>query len=511
MDQIGRYEILEELGRGGEGVVYLGHDPGIGRKVAIKTLLVAGGNDDSDQLAARLQREAKSAGRLAHPNIVTVYEWVNDGNTSYLVMEYVEGETLTRRLIGGGTDYPAIMKLLAQAADALDFAHAEGVVHRDVKPANMIISARGTLKVADFGIAKLRDAGLGPKTETGMIRGTAFYLSPEQIEGEPVTGRSDQFSLAVVAYEWLAGRKPFEADSLASLLNKILRIQPPPLDGKTGPPGERATEVLRKAMSKAPGDRYESCRAFVDALSEALEVTGLVTGTATVPVARPAAKAAVADKPVKRAVGFRGDKLLLAGLVLAAGAFGVASYLKLKNAGANQAEAAAVVPAPKQEPARQPDPPKPVEAARPKEEKKSPPVPEKSRVVAAAKKEDRAGAVRPEEKPEPPAAPPATPVTAAPAAAVPMGRYFGPPNGRVSWSGSLPAGERLTISGNRVSGGGIRGKGLPPGLAVSVSLDSAGVRVVEEPRASNGYTLVLRNSGGTEIQSFTIRWDEKKE
>ena len=228
MEQIGRYTILGELGRGGFGIVYKAQDPKINRIVAIKTIPTqelrsfAGGKE----LYERFSREAQSAGSLSHPNIVTVFELAEDDAVTYIVMEFVPGRSL-RDVMSDGTAIPVERKLslIRQMAEALDFAHENGIIHRDVKPANILVTDAGVAKIADFGVAKI--VSQHTMSATGVAVGTPSYMSPEQIMAKGVDGRSDQFSLAVIAYELLTGKQPFDGDSLPALIHQILSIDPP--------------------------------------------------------------------------------------------------------------------------------------------------------------------------------------------------------------------------------------------------------------------------------------------
>lgn len=270
METLGRYQILGELGRGGCGVVYRALDPRINRKVAIKTVQPNTDSTLSSSLRERFRREAQSAGGLSHPNIVTVHEFDDTGEMTYIVMEYVEGQTLAQKMAGGQPlPLEFILSVVASAGAALDFAHAQNIVHRDVKPANFLITPSGFLKIADFGIAKVMNAEIG-LTSTGMVVGTAHYMSPEQVAAKPVTGRSDQFSLGVIAYEMLTGKKPFEGDSWASVLHQIMSVDPPPVKQFRESLGDSVTMVLRRALAKDAADRYPSCSQFAAELSEAV-------------------------------------------------------------------------------------------------------------------------------------------------------------------------------------------------------------------------------------------------
>jgi serine/threonine protein kinase len=272
VDQIGRYRILDELGRGATGVVYRAQDPAIGRTIAIKTIRLSDFTDESERerLRERLFREAQSAGMLSHPNIVTIYDIAEENGLAYIFMECVDGPPLEKVL--NSQDPPlrgdAALTILRQTATALDYAHKKGIVHRDIKPANILIHERTHAKITDFGVAKIMSQQM---TQSGVMMGTPNYMSPEQVQGHAVDGRADQFSLAVIAYEILTGEKPFLADQLPALLFRIVRedpVAPQRLNPTVGPQVE---VVLRKALAKSANDRYGTCMEFVDALAGALQ------------------------------------------------------------------------------------------------------------------------------------------------------------------------------------------------------------------------------------------------
>jgi serine/threonine-protein kinase len=269
VQQVGRYQILGELGSGAMGVVYKALDPAIGRTVAIKTIRLRDLTDPSerDRLRERLFREAQSAGILSHPNIVTIYDIMEADGLAYIFMEYVNGPTLEKMLKGPQTpDKESLLSILRQTAAALDYAHKKGIVHRDIKPANIMIHEDGAAKIADFGVAKIMSQNM---TQAGTMMGTPNYMSPEQIQGSNISGRTDQFALAVISYEILTGSKPFVADHLPTLLFKIMRdrpLAPQRLNPTLHPDVER---VFERAMAKAAERRFESCADFVKALAAA--------------------------------------------------------------------------------------------------------------------------------------------------------------------------------------------------------------------------------------------------
>jgi serine/threonine-protein kinase len=270
MDRIGRYKIVRELGRGAMGVVYHAIDPNIGRPVAIKTINLAAvlKPDEQERMRERLFREARSAGILSHPGIVTIYDVEQQGDLAYIAMEYVDGPTLDQVLSQPQPMPPERMfSILAQTAVALDYAHGKGIVHRDIKPANIMIAANGTVKITDFGIAKITASE--QFTMTGSIVGTPHYMSPEQVQGQAVDGRSDQFSLAVIAFEMLTGEKPYTGEHLTTVVYKIVAEEPPPPRRINASLGSGIESVLLKGLSKKPDVRYASCTEFIDALEQA--------------------------------------------------------------------------------------------------------------------------------------------------------------------------------------------------------------------------------------------------
>ncbi|HLK64406.1 MAG TPA: serine/threonine-protein kinase [Bryobacteraceae bacterium] len=279
MDRIGRYKIVRELGRGAMGIVYHAIDPNIGRPVAIKTIQLGGTRtpEEQDRLRERLFREARSAGILSHPGIVTIYDVEQQGDLAYIAMEYVDGPTLDQLLSEQRAVDPDLMfSILAQTAVALDYAHQKGIVHRDIKPANIMIAgpssgSPGTVKITDFGIAKVTASE--QFTMTGTIVGTPHYMSPEQVQGQPVDGRSDQFSLAVISYEMLTGEKPYTGDHLTTVVYKIVAEEPAPphrLNPTLAGPIEAA---IRKGLAKKPDGRFRNCQEFVESLEKACAAT----------------------------------------------------------------------------------------------------------------------------------------------------------------------------------------------------------------------------------------------
>lgn len=277
MKQIGRYRIVSELGRGAMGVVYRAHDPKIDREIALKTIRLATHADPSEMegMRDRLIREAQSAGRLSHPGIVTIFDAGEQDGLAYVAMELVEGRSLAEML--SGDDVPDakldfLAALLTEAGSALDYASANGVIHRDVKPANIMVSDR-SFKLLDFGVARVAS---GQATRAGTVFGTPNYMSPEQVQGRKVDGRADQFSLGVIAYEVLSGVKPFEAPAIPATLYKIVHEDPEPLSSYLPDIPEALEMPVLRALDKSPDDRFDNCAQFAREFSHAAEgITGL--------------------------------------------------------------------------------------------------------------------------------------------------------------------------------------------------------------------------------------------
>lgn len=255
IETVGRYEIIEELGRGAMGVVYKAKDPTIGRTVALKTLRLDVHGLETAEMVRRFQNEARAAGVLSHPNIVTIYDAGEQDGIFYIAMEFMQGTTL-HELLAEHHILPTedVIQYSRQICKGLDYAHSHGIVHRDVKPANIMITAHGTVKIMDFGIAK---AG-GSMTSTGQVLGTPNYMSPEQVKGRPLDGRSDLFSFAVILYEMLTGEKPFVGQNVTTIIYKIVNenpIAPRDLD-VTVHPGLSA--IVTRALAKSPDERYQT-------------------------------------------------------------------------------------------------------------------------------------------------------------------------------------------------------------------------------------------------------------
>jgi serine/threonine-protein kinase len=298
-EAIGKYRVTRALGRGAMGMVYEGFDPGIERRVAIKTILAEYLEAaEMAEASARFKREAQAGGRLQHPGIVAVYEYGEDKDMAYIVMEYVEGRELKSILRDGP---PLVLidtfEIMKQLLSALDYSHKQGVVHRDIKPANVMVTAGNKVKVMDFGIARLESSSL---TQVGTVVGTPTHMSPEQLTGLPADGRADLWSAGVILYEMLTGFSPFLAETPATVMHKVLQTDPdPPSTLKPGvPPGFDA--VMERALAKKADQRFQTAAEFAAAILQVMRFKpGSTTSTAMRPPdrTRPAASTALRQPP----------------------------------------------------------------------------------------------------------------------------------------------------------------------------------------------------------------------
>jgi serine/threonine-protein kinase len=293
--KLGKYEVRGELGRGAMGIVYEGFDPNIERVVALKTIradqLVG---DNARDIVARFRREAQAAGRLSHPNIVSIYDFGEDAGVWYIAMEFIKGRELKEYFEAHERFATAdAVRILTQILSALGYSHKLGVIHRDIKPANIIILADGSIKVADFGIAHIESSEL---TQVGAVLGTPSYMSPEQIQGLPIDGRSDLFSVGVILYQFLTGERPFTGSSTITM-RKVLEENPlPPSRFNVQLPGAMDA-VVRKALEKRADDRYQTADEFAAALQAAARAPSAGSSDPTLISPPPAATPPVTPKP----------------------------------------------------------------------------------------------------------------------------------------------------------------------------------------------------------------------
>ena len=290
--KLGRYAIQSELGRGAMGVVYKATDTALERTVAIKTVNMALERDGAEKYEARFYQEARAAGSLNHPNIVTVYDVGKEANVAYMAMEFIQGVEL-RSLLGEGRALPVsqAVSVAAQVAEGLAYAHQHGVVHRDIKPANIMVLADGPVKITDFGIARMR-AAADELTQTGMMLGSPKYMSPEQVIGKRADHRSDIFSLGVILYEMLTGGAPFNGENVTALMYQIVNFAPPAPSAMNPAVPELLNFIVAKTLAKPLEERYQSAQDLAQdlrncerqistptAITQPLRPLGLASGT----------------------------------------------------------------------------------------------------------------------------------------------------------------------------------------------------------------------------------------
>ena len=298
ISSLGKYEIRREIGRGAMGVVYEGYDPLIKRVVALKTIRADQlSGEDSENVIMRFRREAQAAGRLSHPNIVSIYDFGEEAGAWFIAMEFIKGRELKECFESNERfTTQSIVRIMSQILEALDYSHRQGVVHRDIKPANIFMLADGSVKVADFGIAHIEASNL---TQVGAVMGTPAYMSPEQIMGLPVDGRSDLFSAGVILYQFLTGERPFSG-SAATTMQKVLREDPlPPSSLNVQAPLEMDA-IMRKALAKRPEDRFQSAGEFAAAIRAAVPAMTVTNTEATLISTTTTSPLATADRTLVR-------------------------------------------------------------------------------------------------------------------------------------------------------------------------------------------------------------------
>ncbi len=284
--EYGRYRIVKELGKGNMGVVYQAHDPQIDRMVALKVLRPD--RVTSEAFAARFLKEARAIGRLSHAQIVTVYDVGEDHGTVFIAMEYLEGEPLNEVIQKGGLSVAQSIDIVRQVAVALFYAHQQGIVHRDIKPSNIILTQDMEVKLTDFGIARIEDTSAGYQTQAGEILGTPMYMSPEQVMGEKADGRSDLYSLGVILYEMIAGRRPFSGNNLAAIFRSITHDTPEPPAGIDPFIGRPFSDLIMKSLDKRQDRRFQTGQQMDKALSTIAEEASARPGETkkTIPAAK---------------------------------------------------------------------------------------------------------------------------------------------------------------------------------------------------------------------------------
>jgi serine/threonine-protein kinase len=280
LTQLGRYKITGELGRGAMGVVYKGEDPSLDRTVALKTVILSDDAAGKDEYKKRFFLEAKAAGRLSHPQVITVYDFGQEGEIAYMAMEFLKGKELRTRMKEGSISVPEAVHIAEQVAEGLGYAHEHGVVHRDIKPSNIMLLPHDKVKIMDFGIARMRASD--HKTSTGLVLGTPKYMSPEQVSGSPVDHRSDIFSLGVVLYEMLTHSKLFQGEDTPQIFHAVANFQPPVPSRLNSEVPPMLDFVVERALKKDPSVRYQDAFELAadlrSALSELVDREAAATG-----------------------------------------------------------------------------------------------------------------------------------------------------------------------------------------------------------------------------------------
>lgn len=302
--KLGRFELVSEIGRGAMGIVYKAKDPMLERTVAIKTINLTMDKDGAEMYEKRFYQEARAAGGLNHPNIVTIYDIGRSESLCYMAMEFIEGAEL-RTLLLPGKPLPVqkALSIAAQVAEGLAYAHERGVVHRDIKPANIMVPETGPVKITDFGIARMRTSNV--QTQTGMMMGSPKYMSPEQVIGKRADHRSDLFSLGVILYEMLTGAAPFTGESVNAVMYQIVNFVPPAPSAINPATPPALDAIVARMLAKALDERAQSAAEIARGLRDCEhQVHGAPTATSTLPLPglAPGPTPAVVDRDVKSAV-----------------------------------------------------------------------------------------------------------------------------------------------------------------------------------------------------------------
>jgi len=308
--RLGRYKITGELGRGAMGVVYKGEDPALDRTVALKTIILSDEVASRSEYHARFFQEAKAAGRLNHPQIITVYDFGEEGEIAYMAMEFLKGTELRTRMKEGTISVPEAVHIAEQVAEGLGYAHEHGVVHRDIKPSNIMLLPHDQVKIMDFGIARMRASD--QKTSTGLVLGTPKYMSPEQVAGSPVDSRSDIFSLGVVLYEMLTHTKLFSGEDTPQIFHNVVNFQPPAPSRVNPEVPPMLDFVVERALKKDPAVRYQ----------DAFELAGDLHSALAEIVDREAVAKEKRDRDTTKTIKLDADALKTALPIPAAGAIG---------------------------------------------------------------------------------------------------------------------------------------------------------------------------------------------
>ncbi len=446
------YRIQQRLGAGGMGVVYKALDTRLGRSVALKFLPINLGGDFSSR--ERLLREAMAASAIDHPNMGAVHAIEDAGdNRPFIVMAYYEGETLRARLDRGPLPPAQAIDIALQTARGLACAHELGIIHRDIKPSNLILTRDGTVKIVDFGLAKI--SGAGDLTKTGTTIGTAAYMSPEQAVHTAIDHRTDLWSLGVVLHEMLGGDVPFHGESALAQLYAVVHQEPDPLLG--APPALAA--IAARCLRKPAQERYATARELMEALERAR--SGLYAGVPTETVTMVKPERSAGRKPLMMA-------LLAIALLVCAGLLWLILSRSRGTSPPKIEVAATAVP-----------PPPPAEKTKPAVEAQTTP---------------------PKAQPTPgePKLPPLR-------RALSASEYGGPLRGELQWSGTLANRETLTLQAGHVVSGSLSDD--LPLAPINIEVEPSGVEVIEKPSPRNQWDrLVLRNASGSPITKITIRW-----